>query len=294
MGNQFEDPVFQVDSKEYSDLLAYCISIAKEKRSFCENYQEKTNSSLTTKEGFIVNELLKLSHVQGPESLNTQNTFLKLIRTNFSDSINDITFINKYLKENPNLWVDFMNTFPLDQYAIAMSKFLIKHKILNGNILELGAGVGNTSHLVYSQIEEIGKYRRTDINILLLKKSKQEENISFYNFDSPAIWKEQNLIFATNALHCAGDKLQSFKHVYDMLAQGGHFVICEGTPETSKGLPWALNFACGYFDGWWDKGGFKSKEDWNDIFVKSGFSNLRFEKLMAGNHHLGNIIWGQK
>jgi SAM-dependent methyltransferase len=294
MDKKDENSTFQIDSKRYSDLLAYCSTMAIKHQNFCENYKTITASTCATKEAFIVNELSKLCQLQENKSITTDNKFLKFINDNFEETINNNAFINQYLKENPQLWVDFMNTFPLDQYAIAMGDFLIKHKILKGNILELGAGVGNTSLLVYPHIKNFQKYRRTDINILLLRQSKQEEHISFYNFDSPGKWHGQDLVFATNALHCADNKLQSFKHINDMLAEGGHFVICEGSPETAEDRPWALNFACGYFDGWWNKGGFKSLEEWNQIYTESGFRNIKFEKLMAGSHHLGNIVWGQK
>jgi SAM-dependent methyltransferase len=213
---------------------------------------------------------------------------------NFQVSINDKSFINNYLKANPNLWTQFMNTFPLDQYATALGEFLINENLLNGSILELGAGVGNTSQIVYPHIKSPEEYRRTDINILLLRSSKQKENISFYNFDSPGKWNDQDLIFATNALHCATDKTASFRNIYKMLKKDGHFIICEGAPETSEGVPWALNFACGYFDGWWDKGGFISSTEWINTFETAGFKSIKLKKIMAGDYHLGNIIWGQK
>ena len=61
----------------------------------------------------------------------------------------------------PDLWYRFMTEWPLGSYALATAKYLERHRLLKGNVLELGAGVGATSSLVASKIE--GEYTRTDV-----------------------------------------------------------------------------------------------------------------------------------
>lgn len=191
------------------------------------------------------------------------------------------------------LWEKFMTELPLGAYGEQTAQVLKRENLLHGDILELGAGVGNTSRHLTNQVDP-ERYMRTDLNIKLMKEYPYPSKISLFDFNREGRWENLDLIFAVNALHCASDKCATLKNLHRMLKDGGSLVLGEGSPYPVQGKPWALNYLCGFFDGWWDQGGFLTREEWKNHLQKAGFKNIQTEKMSAGENDLGGVIWAQK
>ncbi|OXM66637.1 MULTISPECIES: hypothetical protein [Amycolatopsis] len=100
---------------------------------------------------------------------------------------------------------------------------------------------------------------------------------------------------ATNTVHCAADKEMALRRLGDMITGGGRLVLAEGTsPTTSEGIPWALDVLFAAADGWWDRGGLRSRWEWLDLLRAAGFREPGFAVLHAGHHDLGGVVWASK
>lgn len=230
-------------------------------------------------------------------------SFEEIIHTDVTKSLNLLAeywpyFINgnkkpiDLIKDNKGLWESLMTGYPMGQYAILTSKFLIKNNLLNGKCLEIGAGVGNTTRLIADYVNN--EFIRTDLIPELVNKIKCKGTISPYDFNKKGPWRNLDTIFGVNALHCADNKLITLQNLKEMLKPGGILVLGEGAPYPKNNTPWCLNGFYGLFNGWWDKGGFISRKEWISLLNTAGFEKIGFSQLRAGKFDLGGIIWGQR
>ena len=197
------------------------------------------------------------------------------------------------LSGDPGLWKRAMTEWPMGEFASMSANFMIERGVLNGRVLELGAGVGSCSRLVAPHATD--GYIRTDLQPFLLKRQKIAGRVERYDFNEHGPWRDLDLIFAVNALHCAKDKIVTLRHLHEMLSPSGLLVLGEGQPVTDdRGTPWALNSFFGLFRGWWDIGGFMPRERWLAAMTMAGFSNSGFAVRRAGIHDLGGVIWAMK
>ena len=194
---------------------------------------------------------------------------------------------------DPGLWKRAMTEWPMGGFARLTADFMIEHRLLGGKVLELGAGVGSCSALVAGHVTD--RFIRTDLQPFLLKRQRIAGTVERYDFNEPGKWRDLDTIFAVNALHCAKDKLATLRHLREMLRQGGALVLGEGQPHTdAHGTPWALNTFFGLFRGWWDVGGFVSRDRWLAALREAGFASMGFAVRRAGVHDLGGVIWAVK
>ena len=195
------------------------------------------------------------------------------------------------MKENKGMWRELMNGFPMGSYATLCAEFLIKRKLLEGRVLELGAGIGNTSNLIEEYVND--SYIRSDYALDLNKGYKKGQYMQV-DFNYPLPVRDIDTIFAVNALHCANDKGKVISYAYDALNTNGVLVIGEGQKNPYKDKPWVLNIFYGMFTGWWDKGGFLNRIEWIEYLERAGFTNIGWSKIRAGRYDFGGIIWGEK
>ena len=194
---------------------------------------------------------------------------------------------------DPGLWKRAMTEWPMGGFARMTADFMIEHGLLGGKVLELGAGVGSCSALVAGHVTD--RFIRTDVQPFLLKRQRIAGTVERYDFNEPGTWRDLDTIFAVNALHCAKDKLATLRHLREMLRPGGALVLGEGRPHTdARGTPWALNAFFGLFRGWWDVGGFVSRDGWLEALRAAGFARIGFAVRRAGVHDLGGVIWAVK
>jgi hypothetical protein len=193
----------------------------------------------------------------------------------------------------PTLWSRLMTEWPMGDYAKLAARVMIDNHLLDGQAIELGAGVGSCSTLVADQVGD--GYVRTDLRPALLKRQRIRGSVSRYDFNQPAPWRDVDTVFAVNALHCAADRHATLGYVRDMLRPGGMLVLGESAPYTdAHGTPWALNGLFGLFTGWWDIGGAVSREGWLSALRSAGFRSVGWTVRRAGTHDLGGLIWAQR
>jgi hypothetical protein len=194
---------------------------------------------------------------------------------------------------DPGLWKRAMTEWPMGGFARMAADFMIEHELLGGNVVELGAGVGSCSVMVAGHVTD--KFVRTDLQPFLLKRQRIVGSVERYDFNEAGPWRDLDMIFSINALHCAKDKIATLRHLFDMLREGGVVVLGEGRPHTdNRRTPWALNPFFGLFRGWWDIGGFVPRERWLAAFRQAGFSRAGYAVRRAGHHDLGGVIWAVK
>ncbi len=194
---------------------------------------------------------------------------------------------------DPGLWKRAMTEWPMGGFARMAADFMIERDLLGGPVLELGAGVGSCGALIAGHVTD--QFIRTDLQPFLLRRQKIAGTVERYDFNEPGRWRDLDAVFAVNALHCAKDKVATLRHIFELLRVDGMVVLGEGRPNTDhSGTPWALNAFFGLFRGWWDVGGFVTREGWMAALQAAGFSDIGFAARTAGEHDLGGVIWAAK
>lgn len=288
----FEFKPYAIDEKAYRCLLATARSVAYE---ILENLPAGT---LSGQSAFIVRQCRALLASVAPiDNLDICKgavyEALQAFRVHGAKVCLSAKTGEDIFREYPGLWLRLMREWPMGDYARMAVDFLIGHGLVGGNILELGAGVGNASILIGDHVGE--NYTRTDLKVSLLERLKLPGKIASFDFDKPGMWRNLDTVFAVNALHCATDKPRSIASIHKMLKVGGVLLMGEGAPVTdNRGTPWALTGFFGLFDGWWDIGGFLPRDQWLKIMDDAGFVSLGHAALVAGKHDLGGLVWGVK
>ncbi|AIJ21606.1 AMP-binding protein [Amycolatopsis methanolica] len=95
-------------------------------------------------------------------------------------------------------------------------------------------------------------------------------------------------------LHRAADKEMALRRLRDMLTDGGWLVLAEGTSPTTGATPWALDPLFAAVDGWWDRGGLRSRWEWLRLLRDAGFREPGYAALHVGHHDLGGVVWATK
>ncbi len=198
---------------------------------------------------------------------------------------------SELMRRSPGLWKRLMTEWPMVSYAHLMVETLQALADLDGRFLELGSGVGNTTSLVSDLIR--GELVWTDASESLVRRGAWRGTGMVYDFDRepPGELGRFDTIFATNAVHCAKDKLATLRHLRRHLVDGGRLVLAEGPGQTLPETPWALDFLFAVLDGWWDRGGFLSRWEWVSLLRRAGYRQIGFSVLRAGPHDLGGVVW---
>jgi long-chain acyl-CoA synthetase len=195
----------------------------------------------------------------------------------------------------PGLWKRFMKEWPLVSYAEIMAEVLKAGGFLKGRVLELGSGVGNTTSLISGHVD--GEFVWSDRVPQLVERGEWEGRGVVFDLDDepPAGIGLFDTIMATNVVHCVADKDKTLRRLQSLLNEGGRLILSEGaSPTTAEGTPWALDYVCSLWGGWWDRGGFRTRWEWMSMFEKAGLRPGGFSALLAGRHDLGGVVWASK
>jgi long-chain acyl-CoA synthetase len=199
------------------------------------------------------------------------------------------------MHRHSGLWKRFNTQWPLVSYAELMAEVLKAGGFLQGRVLELGSGVGNTTSLIDGLVD--GEFVFSDRVPQLVERGRWQGRGVVYDLDeeSPAGIGQFDTIMATNVLHCVADKDKTLRRLHSLLAEDGRLIVSEGaSPTTAQGTPWALDYLCSLWGGWWDRGGFRSRWEWMSMFEMAGLRPGGFSALFAGRHDLGGVIWASK
>jgi len=189
------------------------------------------------------------------------------------------------------LWRRLMYESPMGTYASLAADLINDRLSSNQKVIELGAGVGNTSRLL--KIPPSVLYVRTDRSLALLNHQSLPGTPQRYDFDAPSSITDADIVFAVNALHCAENPRKTLSHIRAMLRRGGMLILAEGEPRPSSDRPWALDVLFCQFSGWWDRTGFRARSRWIDDLVAEGYTDIGYQRLLAGEYDLGGLIWAR-
>ncbi len=240
--------------------------------------------------------LIRAVPTQRPGALESEGPIYQCLRrvgTVWPDIASGKTVGEQVFSDEPGLWKRAMTEWPMGGFARMAADLMIENAMLGGRVVELGAGVGSCSALVAAHVTD--NFIRTDLQPFLLKRQRIAGTVERYDFNEPGRWQDLDTIFSVNAVHCAANKAATLRYLCDMLRPGGFLVLGEGRPHTDeRGTPWALNPFFGLFRGWWDVGGFVTRESWIASLKEAGFSKVGFAARKAGAHDLGGVIWACK
>ncbi|KAF1949749.1 beta-ketoacyl synthase domain-containing protein [Byssothecium circinans] len=187
-------------------------------------------------------------------------------------------FYTSYLTSGP--------TWEYGQHLIGQ----IAHRFQNMDILEIGGGTGSATASILA-IPELGfnSYTFTDISAAFFEKAKEKfapflERMDFRKLDITKPPAEQgfkthayDMIIASSVLHATPNLTETMANARTLLKPGGHVVICEATNKDHM----RVGYLFGLFADWWagiNEGRtldpFATREEWDAIFKKSGFSGI--------------------
>jgi long-chain acyl-CoA synthetase len=271
----------------YSTLLAY----AKEK---AEELVKQPTVPIDARGHYIREEakLLVAADVENVSGTRTASHDMVDMVVNNWAAISRGVPAGKILKHDRTLWARSNKEFLMGVYADLMADWLISNQLLDGDVLELGSGVGATSDQLTDKLN--GTLTRSDLTDLNVDGPGKFVSWNF-NEPTPDEFKEQfDVVFATNALHCADNKTKTLAYIAECVRPGGLVALSEGAPFTQPGIPWALNYVYGLFDGWWDVSGFWEPSSWERAFHVAGYVNFQHAPLTIDDHFLGGLYVTKK
>lgn len=199
---------------------------------------------------------------------------------------------DEVFRRRPGLWTAFMREAPMGVYGEMVADFIRRRGLLSEGKcgLELGAGVGNTYRILSH--EEAARVTPTD---LFPKDGYVRWDFNRKPPDELSALGPFDLVYATNALHCAHDLPLTFRRLAPLVRTGGWIVLGEGSPDAEGTNQWALHPLFGLFDGWWDVGGFRRRSYWLECLHRAGFStDLGWSALRYGQMDMGGLVWARK
>ncbi|KAK1141035.1 putative Hybrid PKS-NRPS biosynthetic cluster [Aspergillus melleus] len=180
--------------------------------------------------------------------------------------------------------------FPvMNKWLARMAKQLI-HQYPAMRILEIGAGTGGATKLIFETIgRKFSSYTYTDVSPAYFDRAQQD----FEQFASKMEYKildlekdmseqgysegEYDLIIASNVLHATKNLEQTLRRVRGLLRPGGHLLMLE---ITNTG-PMRFGFLMGGLPGWWvghndgrQMAPIVEPVRWHSLLQKSGFSGI--------------------
>jgi long-chain acyl-CoA synthetase len=199
------------------------------------------------------------------------------------------------MRRRPGLWRRIMTEWPMVSYAELLIDVLDRADALGGRVLEVGSGVGNTTSRLVSLCRCDLTWSDRDAELVHRGSWGGTGAIFDFDHDPPPGLGPFDTVVATNAVHCAADVASTLRRLRGMLMPGGRIFLAEGASPTRRdGTPWALDtFFCA-FDGWWDRGGFRTRWEWLATLEAAGFAQLGFTALRTTEDDLGGVVWATR
>ncbi|KAK1974431.1 beta-ketoacyl synthase domain-containing protein [Colletotrichum cereale] len=218
--------------------------------------------------------------------------------------------------KNPFIWMDenglltefytsYLTSGPTWEYGQELIG-QIAHRFQNMDILEIGGGTGSATASILA-IPELGfnSYTFTDISAAFFEKAKEKftpflERMDFRKLDITKPPAEQgfkthayDMIIASSVLHATPNLTETMANARTLLKPGGHVVICEATNKDHM----RVGYLFGSFADWWagyDEGRtldpFATREEWDAIFKKTGFSGIDSVTTDRESHLFPNTL----
>ncbi|PEA37029.1 hypothetical protein CON45_21560 [Priestia megaterium] len=214
------------------------------------------------KERWLENPNLKAQIVLLEESLRNLPEILtgKISATDVLFPNSSMKLVEGIYKHNPI--ADYFNEVMANTVVSYIEKQLKRDKSARFRILEIGAGTGGTSSVIFQSLKEhreyIQEYCYTDVSKAFLMHAEKEygaENpyltYKLFNVEEPVNeqgieTQEYDLVIATNVLHATKRIRQTLRNAKAILCKNGLLLINE---LTSNSLFAHLTF--GLLEGWW-------------------------------------------
>ncbi len=224
----------------------------------------------------------------------------------------DVMFPNSSMDLVENI---YKNNLVADFCNASLAKYLahhIRHKISENpskkiRILEVGAGTGGTSSLVFKALQpfekNIADYRYTDLSkaFLLHAEENYGPNVPYlsygiFNAEShPSIQnikQEFDIVIGANVLHATRNMTETLDNIKSTLIPGGVIAINEITHKKAF-----AHLTFGLLDGWWRFDDPETRipgtaalsiSHWENLLTKLGYANL--DRPISDAEHLGQQI----
>ncbi|CAG7645219.1 SDR family NAD(P)-dependent oxidoreductase [Actinacidiphila bryophytorum] len=170
-------------------------------------------------------------------------------------------------------------------------------------ILEVGAGTGGTSKVLFDRLHPYGaavaEYRYTDLSASFLRHARQQFGQTAPYLECQVLDIERppgeqgigagtyDVVVATNVLHATRQIGDTLDHVRQMLRPGGVLLL----NELTRKRVW-LHLTFGLLEGWWrtedpqlrlQGSPVLAPQGWRDALTAAGFSTVRFPFGMAAD-----------
>ncbi|PKS11761.1 hypothetical protein jhhlp_001750 [Lomentospora prolificans] len=225
-----------------------------------------------------------------PDSIDLR--IMRAVGTNLESAMRqDMNILEAMMKDN--MLNDFYATsLGMEAYLQDMARMVgqLSHRYPHMNVLEIGAGTGGATDMVFQQLKgSFASYTYTDISsgffenaqvkfhqhrakmtfkVLDIEKDIITQGYTPHSFD---------LIVASLVLHATRDLEQTMHNVRKLLKPGGRLIMLEITDND----PIRFGFIFGGLPGWWlgyDQGRKLSPcvgiEEWEALITKTGFSSI--------------------
>lgn len=182
-------------------------------------------------------------------------------------------------------WTDLNCMAPMQHYADLTNSILSDNGLLEGDVLEFGAGVGNLSNLIHEKVG--GQYVRTDLKLRC--KGLGDTELS-WDFNTPLSgYGKFDTIVGVNAFHCTTTGVKALLNFSELLKPGGTLVLGEGHDSIEN--PWPLNILFGFLKGWYDVGGFFDRQGIITLLHSTGFKDVGYTTMRSSRWDLGGVVW---
>ncbi len=155
---------------------------------------------------------------------------------------------------------DYFNEVVAESLIVAMESRLHASPSAQFKILEVGAGTGGTSQLLFDRLssyqENIVEYCYTDVSSTFLKHANEKfladapylktQILDIESDIDSALIGEYDFVVASNVLHATSDIIQTLNHVKLLLKDGGILLLNELVENSLF-----LHLSFGLLEGWW-------------------------------------------
>lgn len=229
--------------------------------------------------------------------------YLKLIEQHIPEFMSGKLTGDEIIKKGgTDIWYKFNLRNPImDIFSNAVSEKLVPI-IPDKDVLELGGGCGGTTTRLVNVLNSTKSFMFTDLKSFFLKSI--HEQIPQINFTTsildlqspPQNLPKMDIIFSTNAIHCASELKNILQWMKHQLNPKGMIVLGEGSPYSAR-CPWPYEIFFAFFKGWWNLPrsserpypGWLLPDQWFNLFEQAGIKDISLDLFLDDKRMFGGV-----